>query len=61
MLVKEKSVRHRWAEYSDELLNVQDGVQASVESVGGDRRMPVFGWLIDNGLESFEAEEGLSE
>ena len=40
LLVEGKAVRHRWAEYFDELLNVQDGVQASIVAVGGDRRMP---------------------
>ena len=29
MLVDGKAVRHRWAEYFDELLNVHDGVHAS--------------------------------
>ena len=30
MLVERKAVRHRWAEFFDELLNVQDTVQVSV-------------------------------
>ena len=32
MLVDGKAVKHRWAEYFDELLNVQDVVQAIVWS-----------------------------
>ena len=37
--------RHGWDENFDELLNVEDGVQASILAVRGDRRMPVFGRL----------------
>ena len=33
MLVEGKAVRHRWCEYFDKLLNVQDGVQANVVAV----------------------------
>ena len=33
---------------------MQDGVQASVVAVGGDRRMAVFGRLNDRGVESYE-------
>ena len=47
ILVEGKAVRHRRDKYFDELLNVQDGVQASVVAVGGDKRMPVFGRLND--------------
>ena len=36
-------------------------VQASVVAVGGDRRMPVFGRLIDRGFESYEVEERTSK
>ena len=44
MLIEGNAVRHIWAEYFDELLNVQDeDVQASVVAVGGDSTMPVFG------------------
>ena len=57
MPVEGKAVRHRWAEYFDELLNVQ----ASVVAVGGDRRMPLFGRLNDRGVESYEVEEGMSK
>ena len=45
------------AEYFDELLNVQDGEQASVVAVGGDRKMPVFVRLNDRVVESFEVEK----
>ena len=61
MLVDGKAVRHRWVEYFDELLNVQDGVQASVVAVDGDNRMPVFDWLNDRGVESDEVEERMSK
>ena len=61
MLVEEKAVRHRWAEYFDELLNVQDGVKTNIVAVGGDRRMPVFGRLNDREVESCEVEEGMSK
>ena len=61
MLVEGKAVRQRWAEYFDELLNVQDGVQASIVALGGARRMPVFGRLNDGGVESYEVEEGMSK
>ena len=49
ILIEWKTVRHKWAEYFDELLNVLDSVQASVVAVGCDRIMPVFGRLIDRG------------
>ena len=42
MLFEGKAVRHRWAEYFDELLNVEDSVQSSIVEVDGDRRLPVF-------------------
>ena len=45
ILVEGKAVRRRWAKYFDELLNVQEDVQASVLTVGGDRRMLVLGRL----------------
>ena len=61
MLIEGKAARRRWAEYFEELLNVQDCVQASVVAVGGDRRMPVFGRLNDRGVESYEVEEGMSK
>ena len=61
MLVEGKAVRHRWAEYFDELLNVQDGVQANVVAIGGDRRMPMFGRLNDRVVESYEVEEVMSK
>ena len=61
MLIDGKAARRRWAEYFEELLNVQDGVQASVVAVGGDRRMPVFGRLNDRGVESYEVEEGMNK
>ena len=32
-------------------------MQASVLPLGGNRRMPVFGWLNDRGVESYEVEE----
>ena len=35
-------MRQNWIEYFDELLNVEDGVQASIVAVGGDKRMPAF-------------------
>ena len=40
--------------------NEQEGVQASVVVVGGDRKMPVFGRLNDRGVGSYEVEEGMS-
>ena len=40
---------------------MQNGVQASVVAVGGDRRMPVIGRLNVRGVESNEVEEGLSK
>ena len=61
MLIERKATRRRWAEYFEELLNVQDSVQASVVFVGGDRRTPVFGRLNDKGVESYEVEEGMSK
>ena len=50
-LVERKADRHRWAENYEELLNVQDVLQASVAAVGSDRMMPVFGRLNDKGVE----------
>ena len=61
MLVEGQAVRNRCADYIYELLNVQNGVHASVVAVGGDRRMPVFGRLNDRGVESYEVEEGMSK
>ena len=61
MLFEWKAVRRRWAEYFPEMLNVQDGVQASTVAVGGDRRMPVFVRLNDRGVESYEVELGMSK
>ena len=49
------------AEYFEELLNVQDCVQASVVAIGGDRRMLVFGRLNDRWVESSELEKGMSK
>ena len=53
MLVERNSVRHRWAEYIDELLYMEDGVlyledgvQTSNIAVGADRKMPVFAGLM---------------
>ena len=40
MLFEGMAVRHRWAEHFDEMLKVEDKVQASVVALGGDRRMP---------------------
>ena len=60
MLVEGKAVRHTWAKYFDELLNVQNGVQANVVAVGGVRRMLVLGRLNDRVVESYEFEEGMS-
>ena len=56
MLVERKKVRHRWAEYFDELLNMQDGEQASIVVVGGYRSILVLGRLNDIGVESYEVE-----
>ena len=50
MLIEGMAARHRWDEYLEELLNVQ----ASVVTVGSDRRMPVFSRLNDRGVESYE-------
>ena len=47
MLVEGNSVKPRWAEYFDKLLNMEDGVHASIVAEGGDRRIPIFGRLID--------------
>ena len=48
MLVEEQAVRHRWAEYIDELLNVQDGVKASIVAwLGGHRWMFVLAWQAE--------------
>ena len=59
MLIEGKAARRRWSEYFEELLNVQDGVQANVVAVGSDRKMLVFGRLNDRGVESCEVEEGM--
>ena len=61
MLVEGQAVRYRWAEYFDELLNVQDGVQARVLAAAGYRMMPVFDKLNDRWVESYEVEEGMSK
>ena len=57
MLIEGKAVRCRWAEHFEELMNVQDGVQASIVVVGGERRMLVFGRLNDRMEKSYEVEE----
>ena len=54
MLVVGKAVKHRWAEYFDELLNEQNGVKASFVAMNDDRWMPVFDKLNDRGVESCE-------
>mgnify|MGYP000336098029 CR=1 FL=1 len=36
MLVDGNAVRHRWAEYFDEMLNKKDGVQGSMLAVSGE-------------------------
>ena len=61
MLIDGKEVRHRWVAYFDKLLNVQDGVQASIVAVRGERRMPVFGRLNHSGVKGYEEEEGMSK
>ena len=61
MLVVGNVFRRRQAEYFDLLLNVQDGLQASIVAVGGNRRMPVFGRLNGRGEKSYEVEEGMSK
>ena len=47
-----KAVRHRWDEYLDELLNVEDGVQASIVAIGEDRGILVFDRLNGRGVEN---------
>ena len=64
MLVEGNAVRHRWAEYYDEMLNVEDGVHASIVAVGGDRNMSVFGRLkrLNDGVVNiYEVEEERSK
>ena len=36
MLVEGNAVRKRWAEYFDELMNVEDDLQESIVEAGGD-------------------------
>ena len=60
MLVVGKTVRRRLSEYLDELMYVEDGLQASVVAVGRDRRMLVLGRLNGKGVESYEVEELMS-
>ena len=51
MLVGGNAFKHRWAVYFDELLNLEDGEQASIGAIGGDISKPVFGFLNDKGDE----------
>ena len=53
MMVEGNAVRHIWDDYFDELLNVKDNVHASIVTLGGDRRMPVFSRLNYGGLMSY--------
>ena len=50
------AVRHRWVEFFEELLNLEDGVQASIVEVVRDRMMPVFDRLNTRGVENYEVE-----
>ena len=40
---------------------MEEGVQANIVAVVGDRRKPVFVRLNDSGVESCDEEEGLSK
>ena len=42
MLNEPDEVRSRWAEYFNELLNVEDDREAIIGALGGEVRMPVF-------------------
>ena len=57
MLLERKAARHRLDEYFHEVLNVED-VEASIEALGGDRRMSVFGRLNNGGVKNYEVKEG---
>ena len=56
MLVDGNAVMQRWAEYFEEMLNVENDAQASIVVVVGDKMVHVFGRLNIGGVESYEEE-----
>jgi len=61
LLVCGNEVKKRWAEYFEELLNVDDEREANVVAIGSDRRMPVFGDVNDRQVEREEVQEAVKE
>ena len=59
VLVEKAEVSERWAEYFDELLNVEDVREAKVVAVGGQGGMPVFGRLNNEEIDKGEVRREL--
>ncbi len=61
LLVDSKDVGRRWAEYFDELLNVEDEREVRIVAVGSERRMPVFGERNDANVSRKEVHDVVNE
>ncbi len=61
LLVDSKDVGRRWAEYFDELLNVEDEREVRIVAVGGERRMPVFGERNEANVSRKEVHDVVNE
>jgi hypothetical protein len=56
LLVSEREVRERWAEYFEELLNVEDDREANILAVGNGMRVPILGEVNDVAITNEEVK-----
>ncbi|MCP4254321.1 MAG: hypothetical protein GY775_13120, partial [Candidatus Scalindua sp.] len=61
LLVESEDVGKRWAEYFDELLNVEDEREVRIVAVGGERGMPVFGERNDANISRKEVHDVVND
>ena len=59
LLLRSGDVRKRWAEYFEELLNVEDPREAIIVAVRGGARMPVLGARIVADIRKEEVQEAV--
>ncbi|MCP4264721.1 MAG: hypothetical protein GY777_03945, partial [Candidatus Brocadiaceae bacterium] len=61
LLVESEDVGRRWAEYFDEILNVEDKREVKIVAVGGERGMPVFGERNDANVSRKEVQDVVND
>ncbi|MCP4255879.1 MAG: hypothetical protein GY775_21255 [Candidatus Scalindua sp.] len=61
LLVESEDVGKRWAEYFDEILNVEDEREVRIVAVGGERGMPVFGERNDANISRKEVQDVVND